>query len=78
MQSMGIKVIGELDIVPTTERLGLVFEESSKMGMDGVFIGVLEKHSDKNGLTPLGKACRKRVAQFREKFRAEAIRKTDR
>ena len=63
---MGIKVIGELDIVPTPSRLDVVFDESLKMGMDGVFVGVLEPHSDKDGLTPLGKHCHKRISRFRE------------
>lgn len=67
MQSMGIKVIGELDIVPTPERLEQVFAESSETGMDGVFVGILEPHLDENGLTQLGEACRAHIARFRTK-----------
>lgn len=71
MQSMGIRVVGEIDVLPTVERLQEVFADSTKMGMDGVFVGVLEPHSENGKLTPLGEECQRLIRSFRENGTAQ-------
>ena len=61
----GVKVIGEIDIVPTEDRMKWTFDQCEKFGTDGVFIGIRENLSADGKLTELGKFCQQRIRQFR-------------
>jgi len=65
LQSLaGLKVIGEIDVQPTEERLKWTFEQCKKFGTDGVFIGVLEPLSSEGRLTALGKTGQQLIRGF--------------
>jgi len=66
MQNLGgAKVIGEVDVIPTEERLEWTFDQCKKFGTDGMFIGILEQLSSEGKLTDIGKACQQRIQKFR-------------
>jgi len=64
LRRRGVRVIGEVDVAPTPERLEWTFGQCRKFGTDGVFIGVLEIHSEDGQLTSVGKLCRKLIQNF--------------
>ncbi|MDY7010437.1 MAG: beta-galactosidase [Planctomycetota bacterium] len=65
LQRSGARVIGEIDIRPEPDRLKWTFDQCRKFAMDGVFIGVLEIHSAKGELTPIGRLCRQLIRDFK-------------
>jgi hypothetical protein len=66
LQSLaGLKVIGEVDVQPTEERLKWTFEQCRKFRTDGVFIGVIENLSSEGKLTALGESGRQLIMDFR-------------
>jgi len=65
LQSLGgVKVIGEIDVCPTEERLKWTFDQCKKFGTDGVYIGVMEPLSSGGKLTALGKLCQQLIRDF--------------
>ncbi len=57
-ESLGIRTICEIDVVPTIPRLKWTFSQAEKFGFDGVFIGMAEQLSNNKALTPIGQLCR--------------------
>jgi hypothetical protein len=69
LQDMGgLKVIGEIDVAPTKERLEWTFSQCQKYGMDGVYIGVMENLSNNGELSELGKQCNELIRNFSKKL----------
>ena len=64
IQQNNVRVLGEIDVRPTQQRLEWTFEQSKKYKMDGVFIGVLEIHSKDGAFTPLGELSRKLIRNW--------------
>jgi len=64
LQSKGLTVIGEKDIVPTEESLIWTFNQAKKYGMDGVFVGIMEPLSSGGQLTSLGIRCQQLIQDF--------------
>ena len=65
LQSLGgVKVIGEIDVVPTPKRLQWTFQQCDKFGTNGVFIGVIEHLTKEGKLTPIGELCRQLTTDF--------------
>lgn len=71
MRRMGVRVIGETDIVPSDERLRHLFAQCEKFRTDGVFLGILEHFSEDGRLTPKGELCRSLIEAFRKQYRAD-------
>ena len=57
LKTLGVRVIGELDVVPTPDRLRVTFDNSRKYGYDGVYLGVLPNLLTNGKPTPTGKVC---------------------
>jgi hypothetical protein len=64
IQRNNVRVLGEIDVRPTRQRLEWTFEQSRKYKMDGVFIGVLEILSKDGVFTPLGKTNQKLIRSW--------------
>jgi len=64
LQQIPVRVIGEIDVKPTIERLDWTFQQARKYGMDGVFIGVMETHSTNGQPTLIGERCSKLIRGF--------------
>lgn len=64
-RSLGVRVIGEIDVQPTVDRQRWTFDQSRKFGCDGVYLGTLENLSDGQKLSPVGEACAKLTREYR-------------
>ncbi len=62
-ESLGIRTICEIDVVPTMPRLKWTFSQAEKFGFNGVFIGIAEQLSDNKTLTPIGRLCRNLIVR---------------
>ncbi|HOM27767.1 MAG TPA: beta-galactosidase [bacterium] len=67
IKKMGVKVIGEVDVVPSPARLEWTFNQSLKYGFDGVYIGIIENICRDGKLTEAGEICRKLIDVFKSK-----------
>lgn len=63
MQNLGAKIIGEIDIVPTKDRMELAFSQSEKFGMDGTFIGTINNLSTNGVLNDIGQTTKLLIEQ---------------
>jgi len=57
IQKLGVRTIGEIDVVPTPDRLKWTFEQCRKYGFDGVYIGVVENIFKEGKPTAAGELC---------------------
>jgi len=64
LQSVGLKVIGEQNILHTEESLAYTFSQAEKYGMNGVFVGVIELLSSGGQLTSLGQLAQQLIQDF--------------
>lgn len=69
IQQTGARVLAEVDVVPSAQRLEWTFQQAERFGCDGVFIGVLEGSVDEanGGLTERGRLVRSLVESYRLK-----------
>ncbi|MHB0998274.1 MAG: beta-galactosidase [Armatimonadota bacterium] len=65
IKTLGVRPLGEIDVIPTVERLKLTFEISKKYGYDGVYVGILENLSSEGKLTPVGELCRELIEDYK-------------
>jgi hypothetical protein len=68
MQSMGLKVIGEIDVQPSLYSLDNVARQSKKYGMDGFYMGILEPMIEGVGLTPLGELAAELINEYSQPY----------
>jgi len=66
IKDLGVSTIGEVDVVPTAERLAWTFRQSAKYGFDGVYIGVLENCMKNGKPTPVGELCGELIREYRQ------------
>jgi len=66
IKNLGVKTIGEVDVIPTKKRLIWTFEQSLKYKFDGIFIGTIENICSEGNLTPIGETCKKLIEKFRK------------
>jgi hypothetical protein len=72
IQSLGVKVIGEVDVSPTLYKLDYCFRQSQKFGMDGAFVGVMEllfSGTTSPTLTPTGVLCNQLISEFNSGYK---------
>jgi len=65
LREQGIPVIGEIDVVPSPDSLRRLFDQCRKFGTDGAYIGILEQHSERGELTPIGRLCQELIRAYR-------------
>jgi hypothetical protein len=68
MQSMGLKVIGEIDVQPSLYSIDNVARQSKKYGMDGFYMGILEPMIEGTSLTPLGQLAASLINEYSEPY----------
>ena len=57
LRSLGVKIVGEIDVAPKVDRLRATFEYSLKYCYDGVYLGTLQNLFTADGATPTGEVC---------------------
>ncbi|MFN4227280.1 MAG: beta-galactosidase [Candidatus Ratteibacteria bacterium] len=66
IKKLGVKIIGEVDVAPSPEKMKWTFEQSKKFGFDGVYIGIMENlFTDENKLSPAGEQCKKLISNWK-------------
>lgn len=71
IKQLGVKVIGEVDVVPTPSKLEWTFNQSLKYDFDGVYIGTVENICRDGKLTCTGEVCKKLIDIFKNKIGGE-------
>lgn len=66
IKPLKIITIGEIDVIPTFERLEWTFQQTKKYGFDGVYIGVAENLFENSELNVVGKKCKILIEEFKK------------
>jgi hypothetical protein len=65
LEALGLRVVGEVDVRPTPDRLQWTSGQGRKFGMDGVYVGVLEPLSSAGTPTDFGTLCADLIKGYR-------------
>ena len=68
LQSIGLRVIGEIDVQPSLYSLDNSARQAKKYGMDGFYMGVLNPMFEGLALSPLGKLANKLVTEYSKPY----------
>ncbi|MCM8806590.1 MAG: hypothetical protein NC926_01335 [Candidatus Omnitrophica bacterium] len=66
IKPLKITIIGEVDVIPTVERLEWTFQQSKKYELEGVYIGVAENLFENNQLNKVGEKCKVLIEEFKK------------
>lgn len=73
LRGYGARIIGEVDVAPSRERIDWTFRQAVRFGCDGVFLGVVERLADEQTetLTATGRLVRELTETFRHQWQPD-------